>query len=62
LEKHLIITRKRKFWDFPGSPMVKTLPSSARDVGSIPVREAKSPHALQTKKKKKKTENRNNIV
>ena len=34
--------------------MVKTLPSSARDVGSIPVREAKSPHALQTKKKKKK--------
>ena len=30
--------------------MVKTLPSSARDVGSIPVQEAKSTHAVQPKK------------
>ena len=23
-------------WDFPGGPVVKTLPSNARDTGSIP--------------------------
>ena len=27
---------KTKAWDFPGSPVVKTLPSTAGGVGSIP--------------------------
>ena len=31
--------------DFPGGPMVKTLPSNAGDVGLIPGREAKIPYA-----------------
>ena len=31
--------------DFPGSPVVKTLPSNAVDVGLIPGQEAKIPHA-----------------
>ena len=31
--------------DFPGGPVVKTLPSNARGVGSIPGWEAKIPHA-----------------
>ena len=32
-------------WDFPGGPVVKTLPSNAGGVGSIPGWEAKIPHA-----------------
>ena len=32
-------------WDFPGSPVVKTLPSNAGAVGSIPGRGAKIPQA-----------------
>ena len=55
-------------WDFPGGPVVETLPSSAGVVGSIPDLGAKIPHSLQTKilttaaitTKKKKT--RGNIV
>ena len=31
--------------DFPGGPVVKTLPSNAGDKGSIPGQEAKIPHA-----------------
>ena len=31
--------------DFPGGPMVKNLPSSARDAGSIPGQGTKIPHA-----------------
>ena len=31
--------------DFPGGPVVKTLPSNAGGVGSIPGRGAKIPHA-----------------
>jgi len=34
---------------FPGGPVVKTLPSNAQGVGSIPAWEAKIPHALQPK-------------
>ena len=37
--------RKIKIGDFPCGPVVKNLPSSARDVGSIPGRETKIPHA-----------------
>ena len=33
--------------DFPGGPVVKTLPSSAGSAASIPGRRAKIPHALQ---------------
>lgn len=41
------------FVNFPGGPVVKILPSSARNVGSILGRGTKSPHVSQTKKKKK---------
>ena len=37
-------------WDFPGGPVVKTLPSNAGAVSSIPGRAAKIPHASQPKK------------
>ena len=44
--------------DFPGGPVVKTLPSSASGEGSIPGWGVKIPHALGSKtpdiKKKKK--------
>ena len=46
-------------WDFPGSPMIQTLPSSAGGAGSIPGWGAKIPHASWLKnqnKKKSKTE------
>ena len=33
-------------WDVPGSPVVKTWPSNAGDVGSNLDRGAKIPHAL----------------
>ena len=33
------------FRDFPGRPVIKTLPSNAGGVGSIPGQEAKIPHA-----------------
>ena len=35
--------------DFPGGPVVKTLPSSAGGAGSIPGGGAKIPHASQPK-------------
>ena len=38
------------FWDFPGSPVVKILPSNAGGEGSLPGQEAKIPHALWPKK------------
>ena len=37
--------------DFPGGPVVKTSPSNARGVGSIPGRGAKIPDASRTKPK-----------
>ena len=39
-----------KCGDFPSSPVLKTSPSTARGVGSIPGWGAKIPHALQPKK------------
>ena len=45
--------------DFPGDPVVKTLFSNARGVGSIPVQGARIPHALLPKTQR---ENRKNIV
>ena len=43
-------------WDFPGGPVIKTSPSEARDVGSIPGQEAKIQNALRPKTQKHKTE------
>ena len=40
--------------DFPGSPVVKTLPSNAGDVGSIPAWGDKIPHASGAKKPKQR--------
>ena len=34
-------------WNFPGSPAVKTLPSNAGGVGSVPGRGAKVPHTFR---------------
>ena len=36
-------------WDFPGSPVVKTLPYNAEGVGSIPGQGVKIPHASEPK-------------
>ena len=44
-----ISNQKLKFRDFPGGPVVKTSPSNAGCVGSIPGRGAKIPHALWPK-------------
>ena len=38
-------------WDYPGSPMVKTLSFNAGGAGSIPGQEVKIPLALSQKKK-----------
>lgn len=42
--------------DFPGHPVVKTLPSSAGGVSLTPGWEAKLPHALWLKSQNVKTE------
>ena len=34
-------------WDFPGGPVVKNLPPNAGDIGSIPGRGTKIPHATE---------------
>ena len=57
--------RKKSIRDFPGSLVIKTLPSKARSIGSVPGWGAKIPHASwpkNQKKKKQKTQNRNSIV
>ena len=45
----LISSKKGYHWNFPGGPMVKTLPSNTRDVGSTPGWGTKIPHALKPK-------------
>ena len=48
---------KLQMRDFPGGPLVKTSPSNAGAVGSIPGRGAEIPHASWPEKNKKhKTE------
>ena len=42
----------KRCWDFPGSPVVKTLPSNVPGVGLVPGQGAKIPHALRPKKPK----------
>ena len=37
---------KTIYWNFPGGPVVKNLPSNVRDVGSIPGQGTKIPHAV----------------
>ena len=39
--------------DFPGNPVVKTLPSNEGSLDSVPCRGVKIPHASQKKKKGK---------
>ena len=42
------ILRNQGFWpNFPGGPGVKNLPSNAGDVGLIPGRGTKIPHAVE---------------
>ena len=48
--------KTKAHWDFPGGPVVKTLPSSAGVVGLIPGQGAKMPHASWPKRPKHKTE------
>ena len=43
-------------WDFPGGPVVETLPSNAGGAGSIPGRGAKIPHASGPKNQNIKQE------
>ena len=42
--------KRRKSWDFPGGPVVKTSPSNEGGAGSIPGQGAKIPHASWPKK------------
>ena len=46
----------RTLRDFPGGPVVKTLPPNAGDAGSIPGWEAKVPHASGPKSKTKQNQ------
>ena len=48
--------KELKAEDFPGGPVVKTSPSSARGVGSIHGWGVKIPHASQPKNQNLKTE------
>ena len=48
--------------DFPGGPVVKILPSNARNVGSILGRGTKIPHVSQPEKKKKNINKRQKIL
>ena len=41
--------KKGDDWDFPGGPVVKTLPSNAGDIGLIPSQGAKISYALWPK-------------
>ena len=43
---------KKNSWDFPGGPVVKTSPSNAGGVGSIPGQGAKMPHTSWPQKQK----------
>ena len=56
LESTFLWCKKSYSRDFPGGPVVKTLPSNAVGAGSIPGRGAKIPHASGPKKTKQKTE------
>ena len=51
---------KISFLGFPGSPVVKTLPSNSGGAGSIPDQETKIPNASGTEKQNIKS--RSNIV
>ena len=51
---HYTPTQNKSFRDFLGGPLVKTSPSSARGMGSIPGLEAKIPLALEPEKPKYK--------
>ena len=53
-ERSAIKTKAHR--DFPGGPVVKTLPSSTGVVGLIPGQGAKMPHASWPKRPKHKTE------
>ena len=50
------IKKKKRNWDFPGSPVIKTSPSNAGGVGSIPGRGAKISHASQPKNQNRELE------
>ena len=43
-------------WDFPGSPVVKTLSANAWGAGSVPGQVIKIPHASGPKNPKHKTD------
>ena len=47
------VPEKGKIWDFPGSPVVRTSPSNAGGVSSIPGQGAKIPYANHPKTKGK---------
>ena len=44
-----ILKKRKANWDFPGDPVVKTLPSTAWYAGLIPGPVTKTRHALQGK-------------
>ena len=42
--RHLEVSDRLNSWDFPGSPLVKSSPFNAGDMGLIPDQRAKIPH------------------
>ena len=59
-DAHSLLIKRGSLGDFPGSPMIKTLPSRAGGAGLIPGQAAKSPLASQLKNQN--INNRSNIV
>ena len=57
-----MIFENMHFGDFPDGPMVKTSPSNAGDVCSIPGQGAKIPYASQPTEKPEHKNNRSKIV
>ena len=59
------VVQDETYRDFPGGPVVKTLPSNAETEGLIPGQGTKILQALWQKKKKKNTKNiknRSNVI
>ena len=49
-----LLSSKSHVWDFPGSPVVRTLASAAEGTGSIPGQGTQIPPATQLRQQKKK--------
>ena len=44
-QKNPLLKNEESQWDFPGGPVVRNLPSNAKDTGLTPCQGPKVPHA-----------------